>query len=257
MARECSRAFRSSQRRTSEGSPRVPTWDSIGGHARVPEQAFGRLAPLKAPTHLSVGNSIPCAARVPENQQFSRGNQRPPCWPGPRGAVVGAKVFYRHQFPAIAAAVTVKRALPQRYVSSRCRDPNRACRVPVLSGRLVRDGSGDGVDQLGLSAVTAPRMTIWTARPAGAWGFDGRIIVRPVTISGEFVTSARRELLPGKLTGLGCSPSRRDSRRGFLDPGTDERRCHLAAASDVHGRYERRQPLFEGHPHHCRSHHFG
>jgi hypothetical protein len=102
--------------------------------------------------------------------------------------------------------------------------------------------------KLGASGVRGPRNDQLDREAEQVlWGFDGRIIVPPVTLSGEFVNVSEGESsIPGKVTGLGMFPiASAFNARGFWIQGADELPLPmLPVRVTVYARYERRHAAF-------------
>jgi hypothetical protein len=218
------------------------------------EQAFGRVTPLKgAELTISIGkfDSVFGIEYLDNQANFRVGITPSLMARYTTGQSVGAKVFYRYQFPEISAAATVNGAATNSgtFVES-LQAPDRSLTgAPVWSGRLGFEMNLAKVSvKLGASGVRGPRNDQFDRSAEQAlWGIDARIILPPVTLSGEFVNVSEGESsIPGKLTGLGMFPVASGFyARGFWIQASDELPLpNSPFRLTFYGRYERRHAAF-------------
>jgi hypothetical protein len=233
----------------------LPRLETTGASTRVfMEQAFGRLTPLKgAELTISVGkfDSVFGIEYLDNQANFRVGITPSLIARYTTGQSVGGKIFYRHQIPAIFAAITLNGAATNSgtFVESLQGSDRSLTGTPVLSGRLGLEVNLAAVSvKLGASGVSGPRndQTDFSAKQV-LWGFDGRIIVPTFTVSGEFVRVSEGEgNVVGKLTGLGMFPAASAfEARGYWVQAAEELPLPLSPVRlTFYGRYDHRHAAF-------------
>jgi hypothetical protein len=233
----------------------LPRLESTGSTTHVVmEQAFGRVTPLKSvELTVSVGkfDSIFGIEYLDNQANFRVGVTPSLLARYTTGQSVGAKVFYRHQIAALAAAVSLNAAATNSgtFVEA-LQAPDRSLTgTPVLSGRIGLETNEERFSvKLGASGVTGPRNDqADSAAEQVMWGLDARIVVPTFTLSGELVRVSEGEgTIVGKQTGAGTFPVASSfSARGFWIQGAEELPLPLGPVRlTVYSRYDRRHAGF-------------
>jgi hypothetical protein len=221
----------------------------------VLEQAFGRLTPIKsAELAISIGkfDSV-FGIEYLENQANFRIGVTPSLIARyTTGQSLGAKVFYRVQIIPASSAVSLNVAATNSgtFVES-LQGPSRSLEgVPVVSARLGYELNLERISfKLGGSASYGPRNDQFegTAQKQTLYGFDARLIVPTLTISGEYVHVDENEADGNKLTGIGMfGPVTEFYAHGFYVQAAEELPLQIAPFRlTVYGRYEQRVAEFE------------
>jgi hypothetical protein len=245
---------------TSEGMP-------AGEYTRLYlEQAFGRITPLKsAELAISLGkfDSVFGIEYLDNEANFRVGVTPSLIARYTTGQSTGLKLFYRYQIIPASSAISVNVAATNSgtFVES-LQGPSRSLTgVPIVSGRLGYELNLPRVSiKIGGSAEYGARndQYVTTQAPETLLGFDVRIILPTLVLSGEYVHVEEEdagESLPGvtvpKLAGTGGYPEIAEFyAHGFWLQAAEE----LPLSIDpfrvtLYARYEQRHgqfPDFEG-----------
>jgi hypothetical protein len=235
----------------------LPRFETTGETVRVfVEQAFGRVTPLKnAELAISAGkfDSVFGIEYLDNQANFRIGIVPSLMARYTTGQSIGAKVFYRYQFPSASSAVSINAAATNSgtFVES-LQGPDRSLTgVPVGTARLgyelnlprvsVKAGGSGSVgprnDQLDRSALQK------------LLGADLRIYAAGVSLAGEYVHVDEDEgSADGKQTGLGTFPFASGFHaQGFWTQVAYELPWPLAPLRLIpYLRYDRRHAFFDG-----------
>ena len=201
---------------TSEGMP-------AGEYTRLYlEQAFGRITPLKsAELAISLGkfDSVFGIEYLDNQANFRVGVTPSLIARYTTGPSTGLKLFYRYQIIPASSAISVNVAATNSgtFVEA-LQGPSRSLTgVPIVSGRLGYELNLPRMSiKVGGSAEYGPRndQFVTTQAPETLLGFDVRVILPTLVLSGEYVHVTEEdagEALPGvtvpKLAGTGAYPS--------------------------------------------------
>jgi hypothetical protein len=244
---------------TSEGMP-------AGEHTRLYlEQAFGRITPLKsAELAISLGkfDSVFGIEYLDNQANFRVGVTPSLIARYTTGPSTGLKMFYRTQIIPASSAISVNVAATNSgtFVES-LQGPSRSLTgVPIVSGRLGYELNLPRMSiKVGGSAEYGARndQDVTTQAPETLLGFDVRIILPTLVLSGEYVHVEEEdagESLPGvtvpKLAGTGGYPEITEFyAHGFWIQAAEE----LPLSIDpfrvtLYARYEQRHGLFPDFP---------
>ena len=198
---------------TSEGFP-------AGEYTRLfLEQAFGRVTPLpSAELAISLGkfDSVFGIEYLDNEANFRVGVTPSLIARYTTGQSTGLKVFYRYQIIPAASAVSINVAATNSgtFVEA-LQGPSRSLTGrPIVAGRLGYELNLPRVSiKIGGSAEYGPRndQSVTTAAPETLLGFDARVILPTLVLSGEYVHVEEEDAgqsLPGmvvpKLAGTGA-----------------------------------------------------
>lgn len=220
------------------------------------EQAFGRLTPLdSAELAIMVGkfDSV-FGIEYLDNPSNMRVGITPSLFARyTTGTSVGGKLFYRVQIPILWSALSVNVAgTNSGNMIEALQGPDSSLTgIPVASARIGYELNLPGVEvKLGASGLQGPRND---QRDSNArqrmWGFDARLFVAGLALSGEYMHVDEEPGAAPKLTGAGTFPLASEFHaRGFyaqaaygfrLTPGAFRR-------LSVYARIEQRHAWFEG-----------
>jgi hypothetical protein len=219
------------------------------------EQAFGRIAPLRdAELAISVGkfDSVFGIEYLDNQANFRIGVTPSLIARYTTGQSVGVKVFYRAQIIPASSAVSVNVAATNSgtFVEA-LQGPSRSLTgVPVASLRFGYELNLERISlKLGASAAYGPRndQTDGSAQKQTLYGFDARLVVPTLTLSGEFVHVRLDEADGMKVTGTGVYGFVTEFyAHGFYLQAAEELPLKIAPFRiTVYGRYERRTAEFE------------
>lgn len=190
----------------------LPRFSSSGDGTRlVVEQAFGRIIPFDSQElALTVGkfDSV-FGIEYLDNQANLRTGVTPSLMARyTTGTPLGAKLFYRYQFPSLWSAVSlnVSATNSSPFVEALQPPDLSFTGVPVGAARLGYELDLPKAQlKIGLSGMLGPRndQRDWQVQQRG-WGADLRFYAAGLTVAGEwvYVTEDRGET-PEKLTGTG------------------------------------------------------
>jgi hypothetical protein len=229
------------------------------------EQAFGRVSPIRsAEFSLSIGkfDSVFGIEYLDNQANFRIGVTPSLIARYTTGESVGVKAFYRYQMIPLSSAVSVNASATNSgtFVES-LQGPSRSLTgVPILAVRVGYELNLSRISfKLGGSAEHGPRndQLFNDQAPQTLLGFDARLILPTLILSGEYVHVAEEDTgavaVPGvdqKLTGVGTFPEITEFyAHGFWIQAADE----LPLAIDpfritVYGRYEQRHAQFTDFP---------
>jgi len=222
----------------------------------VLEQAFGRVTPLRnAELAISVGkfDSV-FGIEYLENQANFRIGVTPSLIARyTTGQSVGVKAFYRFQIIPASSAVSLNVAATNSgtFVESLMGPSRSLTGVPVVSTRLGYELNLERISfKLGGSAAIGPRndQTDGSGNKQTLLGFDARLVVPTLTVSGEFVHVNLQDADGAKVTGTGIYPFVTEFyAHGFYVQVAEELPLQIAPFRiTVYGRYDRRTAEFEG-----------
>ncbi len=222
----------------------------------VLDQAFGRIAPFKsAELALSVGkfDSV-FGIEYLENQANFRVGVTPSLLARyTTGTSVGGKLFYRAQLVSMASALSLNLAVTNgsTLVESLQTADRSLTGVPIGSGRLGYELNLSRTSvKLGASFSYGPRNDqLDRAAIQYLLGFDVRVLLGPLMVSGEYVKIHQDEgSADGKFTGLGRFPfASQFYAQGFWAQAAYELQIPSANLKlTPYGRYEQRHAEFEG-----------
>ncbi len=183
------------------------------------EQAFGRVTPLKsAELAISIGkfDSVFGIEYLDNEANFRIGITPSLIARYTTGQSVGVKAFYRYQIIPISSAVSVNASATNSgtFVEA-LQGPSRSLTgVPMLAVRVGYELNLPRISfKLGGSAERGPRndQSFTTEAPQTLLGFDARLILPTLTLSGEYVHVSEEDaggvtMMPvTKLTGTGIT----------------------------------------------------
>ncbi len=234
----------------------LPRFNSSGDSSSLlVEQAFVRVIPTPYELSLTVGKSDSVfGIEYNENESPLRVGITPSLIARyTTGQMLGAKLFYRHQIPAISSAVSVNLAATANGTLVDTLSPADSSQTgrPIFAGRFGYELYLNGLEmKLGASGERGPRND-QSDPTVEQWlvGADARIMTGPLELRGEFVHINQDEGGYDKVNGLGTQTLA----SGFEATGGYGQ---LALHADFHytalhritiyGRYERRHAQFEG-----------
>ncbi|HEY6477225.1 MAG TPA: hypothetical protein VI456_11635 [Polyangia bacterium] len=205
------------------GSPNTSEGFPAGEYTRLYlEQAFGKVNPLRnAELSVSLGkfDSVFGIEYLDNEANFRVGVTPSLIARYTTGQSTGVKVFYRYQIIPASSAISLNVAATNSgtFVEA-LQGPSRSLTgQPIVSGRLGYELNLPRVSiKVGGSAEYGPRndQVATTEAPETLLGFDVRVILPTLVLSGEYVHVAEEdagESLPGvtvpKLAGTGAYPS--------------------------------------------------
>jgi hypothetical protein len=237
--------------------PDVTAGQMAGDYTRlVLEQAFGRITPLKnAELAISIGkfDSV-FGIEYLENQANFRVGVTPSLIARyTTGQSVGAKVFYRVQIIPASSAISINVAATNSgtFVESLQGSSRSLTGVPVGSVRLGYELNLERISlKLGASASYGPRndQIEGSAQKQTLYGFDARLVVPTLTVSGEYVHVDEDEASGRKVTGADAFPMVTEFyAHGFYVQAAEELPLPIAPFRlTLYGRYDHRTAEFEG-----------
>ena len=237
--------------------PSIGPGQTAGDNTRMLlEQAFGKITPLKnAELGISIGkfDSV-FGIEYLENQANFRIGVTPSLIARyTTGQSVGVKAFYRIQIIPASSAVSINVAATNNgtFVESLQGSSRSLSGVPVASGRLGYELNLERISvKLGASYSTGPRndQTEGSAQKQTLYGFDARVVVPTLTVSGEYVHVDEQEATGMKVTGLDVFPMVTEFyAKGFYVQAADELPLRIAPFRiTIYGRYDHREAEFEG-----------
>ena len=229
------------------------------------EQAFGRITPLKsAELAISLGkfDSVFGIEYLDNQANFRVGVTPSLIARYTTGPSTGLKVFYRYQIIPASSAISVNVAATNSgtFVEA-LQGPSRSLTgVPIVSGRLGYELNLPRMSiKVGGSAEYGPRndQYVTTQAPETLLGFDVRVILPTLVLSGEYVHITEEdagEALPGvtvpKLAGTGGYPSITEFyAHGFWIQAAEELPVSLDPFRiTLYARYEQRHAQFPDAP---------
>jgi hypothetical protein len=220
------------------------------------EQAFGRITPLKnAELAISVGkfDSVFGIEYLDNQANFRVGVTPSLIARYTTGQSVGVKAFYRVQIIPASSAVSINVAATNNgtLVESLQGSSRSLSGVPVGSMRLGYELNLERISaKLGGSASYGPRndQTEGSSRRQILYGFDARVIIPTLVVSGEYVHIDEHEADGPKVTGVDVFPMVSEFyAHGFYVQAADELPLPIAPFRlTVYARYDRRHADFEG-----------
>ncbi len=183
------------------------------------EQAFGRITPLRsAELAISIGrfDSVFGIEYLDNEANFRIGVTPSLIARYTTGQSVGVKAFYRYQIIPISSAISINASATNSgtFVEA-LQGPSRSLTgVPMMAVRVGYELNLPRVSfKLGGSAERGPRndQSFTTEAPQTLLGFDARLILPTLTLSGEYVHVAEEDagavtMMPvTKLTGTGIT----------------------------------------------------
>jgi hypothetical protein len=237
--------------------PDVTDGQMSGDYTRlVVEQAFGKITPLKnAELAISVGkfDSV-FGIEYLENQANFRVGVTPSLISRyTTGQSIGAKVFYRLQIIPASSAVSINVAATNNgtFVEPLQGSSRSLSGVPVGSMRLGYELNLERISlKLGASASYGPRndQVEGSAAKQTLYGFDARLVVPTLTLSGELVHVDEDAAGDQKVTGVAVFPMVTEFyAHGFYVQAAEELPLQIAPFRlTVYVRYDRRTAEFEG-----------
>lgn len=180
------------------------------------EQAFGRITPIKsAEFALSIGkfDSVFGIEYLDNEANFRVGVTPSLVARYTTGQSVGLKAFYRYQMIPISSAISINASATNSgtFVEA-LQGPSRSLTgVPIMAVRVGYELNLARISfKLGGSAEYGPRNDqTTTSAPQTLLGFDARLILPTLTLSGEYVHVAEEDvsgMTVQKLTGLNPFP---------------------------------------------------
>jgi len=237
--------------------PIIGPGQTAGDNTRlVLEQAFGRITPLKnAELGISIGkfDSV-FGIEYLENQANFRIGVTPSLIARyTTGQSVGVKAFYRVQIIPASSAISINVAATNNgtFVESLQGSSRSLTGVPVASGRLGYELNLERISvKLGASYSYGPRndQTEGSGQKQTLYGFDARVVLPTLTVSGEYVHVNEQEADGMKVTGLDVFPMVTEFyAKGFYVQAAEELPLGLAPFRiTIYGRYDHREAEFEG-----------
>jgi hypothetical protein len=238
--------------------PDATPGQAFGDNTRlVLEQAFGRIAPLRdAELAINVGkfDSVFGIEYLDNQANFRIGVTPSLIARYTTGQSVGVKAFYRLQIIPASSAVSLNVAATNSgtFVES-LQGPSRSLTgVPVVSMRLGYELNLERISlKVGGSAAYGPRndQTDSSGDKQTLLGFDARLVVPTLTVSGEFVHVDENDAgISAKVTGTGVFPFVTEFyAHGFYVQAAEELPLKIAPFRIiVYARYDRRTAEFEG-----------
>jgi hypothetical protein len=189
----------------------LPRLENTGETSRLfLEQAFGRVTPIKsAELAISVGKfDSAFGIEYLENQANFRVGITPSLLARyTTGTSIGVKVFYRYQIIPLSSALSINASATNSgtFVESLQGSSRSLTGVPVATARLGYELNLARVSvKVGASVEHGPRND-QTDRGTKQllYGFDLRVFVAGLTVSGEFIKVDQEEGNANKLTGTG------------------------------------------------------
>jgi hypothetical protein len=222
----------------------------------VLEQAFGRIAPLRnSELAISVGkfDSVFGIEYLDNQANFRVGVTPSLIARYTTGQSVGVKVFYRVQIIPASSAFSLNVAATNSgtFVES-LQGPSRSLNgMPVASVRVGYELNLERISlKLGASAAYGPRndQTDGNGRKQTLLGFDARLVLPTLTVSGEFVHVNEDDAGGSKVTGTAVFPFLTEFyAHGFYLQAAEELPLKIAPFRiTIYGRYDRRTAEFEG-----------
>jgi hypothetical protein len=220
------------------------------------EQAFGRITPIKsAEFALSVGkfDSVFGIEYLDNQANFRVGVTPSLIARYTTGQSVGVKAFYRYQLIPISSAISINAAATNSgtFVEA-LQGPSRSMTgVPTMTVRVGYELNLARISfKLGGSAEYGPRNDqATTSAPQTLLGFDARLILPTLTLSGEYVHVTEEDVSDVtvlKLTGLGAFPEITELyAHGFWIQAADELPLPIDPFRiTLYARYEQRHAVF-------------
>jgi hypothetical protein len=222
----------------------------------VLEQAFGRIAPLRdSELAISVGkfDSVFGIEYLDNQANFRVGVTPSLIARYTTGQSVGVKVFYRVQIVPASSAVSLNAAATNNgtFVESLQGSSRSLTGVPVGSARLGYELNLERVSvKLGASVSYGPRndQTEGSTQKQTLYGFDARLVIPTLTVSGEYVHVDEQEADGMKVTGTAVFPGVTEFyAHGFYAQAAEELPLGIAPFRiTLYGRYDHRVAEFEG-----------
>jgi hypothetical protein len=220
------------------------------------EQAFGRITPISGKEFFLSAGKFDSVFGIEylENQANYRTGVTPSLLARyTTGTSLGVKAFFRQQIAPLWSAVSINASATNSGSFVEVLQPPDASLTgtPVLSARLGYELNLRRVQvKLGASGLVGPRND---QRDRDAqqrmFGFDARLYLAGLSLSGEYVDVDEELGAAGKETGLGTFPVSSDFRaRGFWAQAAYLWQAGLGAltGATIYARYERRRAEFEG-----------
>jgi hypothetical protein len=237
----------------------LPRWGGDGAGNVTPlyvEQAFGRITPIEGYELTLSGGKFDSVFGIEylDNSSVFRTGITPSLFARyTTGTALGLKAFYRQQIPGLWSAVSLNIAATNSSNFVEALQPTDASLtgVPVLSGRFGYELNLPRVQvKLGASALRGPRNDQFDRRGMmEMFGFDARLYVAGVSLSGEYVYVDEEEGAGGKQTGAGGYPIASEFyAMGFWTQAAYALTLPRGALRAItpYARYERRHAWFEG-----------
>jgi len=236
----------------------LPRWGGDGAGNVTPlfvEQAFGRVTLIEGREFFVAGGKFDSVFGIEylENSSVFRTGITPSLFARyTTGTALGVKMFFRQQIPALWSAVSINVAGTNGTNFVEALQPTDASLtgVPVASARLGYELNLPRVQfKLGASALRGPRNDQFDREALmEMYGFDARLTVAGLSLSGEYVHVKEEEGAGGKQTGAGeYLIASEFYAKGFWAQAAYALNFHGPLRAIVpYGRYERRNAWFEG-----------
>ena len=236
----------------------LPRWGGDGAGNVTPlfvEQAFGRVTLIEGRELFVAGGKFDSVFGIEylENSSVFRTGITPSLFARyTTGTALGLKAFYRQQIPALWSAVSLNLAGTNGTNFVEALQPTDASLtgVPVLSGRFGYELNLPRVQiKLGASGLKGPRNDQFDREAMiEMFGFDARLTVAGLALSGEYVHVYEDEGAGGKQTGAGGYLIASEFRaNGFWAQAAYALKFGGALGAIIpYARYERRHAAFEG-----------
>jgi hypothetical protein len=236
----------------------LPRWGGDGAGNVTPlfvEQAFGRVTLVEGRELFVAGGKFDSVFGIEylENSSVFRTGITPSLFARyTTGTALGVKAFYRQQIPALWSAVSLNIAGTNGTNFVEALQPTDASLtgVPVVSARFGYELNLPGVQiKLGASGLRGPRNDQFDrAALITMFGFDARLLVAGLSLSGEYVHVDEEEGAGGKQTGAGGYPIASEFyAKGFWAQAAYALKLGgPLRAITPYARYERRNAWFEG-----------
>jgi hypothetical protein len=237
----------------------LPRWGGDGAGNVTPvfvEQAFGRVTPIEGRELFLAGGKFDSVFGIEylENASPYRTGITPSLFARyTTGTALGVKAFYRQQIPVLWSAVSINIAATNGSNFVEALQPVDASLtgVPIASGRFGYELNLPSVQiKLGASGLQGPRNDQFDRSSIiEMFGFDARLYVAGLSLSGEYVHVNEQEGAGGKQTGAGGYLIASEFyAEGFWAQAAFALTLPRGALRAItpYARYERRHAWFEG-----------
>jgi hypothetical protein len=237
----------------------LPRWGGDGQGNITPvyvDQAFGRVTLIEGRELFISGGKFDSVFGIEylDNSSVYRTGITPSLFARyTTGTALGAKAFYRQQIAPLWSALSLNVAATNGSNFVEALQPTDASLtgVPLVSARFGYELNLPGVQvKLGASGLRGPRNDQFDRRALlTMFGFDARLYVAGVSLSGEYVHVDEEEGAGGKQTGAGSYLIASEFyARGFWAQAAYALTLARATLRAItpYVRYERRESWFEG-----------
>jgi hypothetical protein len=237
----------------------LPRWGGDGAGnvtSLFVEQAFGRVTPLEGRELFVAGGKFDSVFGIEylDNAALYRIGITPSLFARyTTGTALGLKTFYRQQIPGLWSALSLNIAATNgsNFVEALQPPDASLTGVPILSGRFGYELNLPGVQvKLGGSALRGPRNDQFDRHALlTMFGFDARLLLAGLSLSGEYVYVDEEEGAGSKQTGAGGYPIASEFyAKGFWAQAAYALPLAFGPLRAVtpYARYERRHAWFEG-----------